>query len=1276
MNGFIVLRRVTRGITQLFAGKSWAALMLILAVFLAIVAGQFPITVFNPTAGAAETPGAGCWDNLSYIPGDEIEPPLDGYLRCISLHWGIAPFSGAENAVYPVMSWWFAAGKEGGAWTEAGWEVLAADEEPASLWIEIDRDALSGNLVMVLIGTASVDADLQLDLLDTEGEVVASAIHGNIATVEGGLEGETVFPLPLENHPQASVIRLSRRAGDCALLLTQLLLDSGAPPDEEAETGETGGSGELLFCPELQVLIDMTAPSWLDEGIAGNLLVEVWHGIPGNRIAHLLASPRYPGNPDEHYYVTELQLGSIGNHYGRRVRGTITPPTSGNYRFRLAGDEESELWLSNDDTPHNSRRIAHVPGWTMPDEFNKYPRQLSPQIFMDADVPRYIEVLQKERTGGDHVSVQWSRDDGPWSFIGSEHIHSFVQPKFWEVDIWQAHRGQRNETWHWEATEDRLDELGIMDENWVFSDGAIHALGLRGEVTLSLPVPAGIHAVEVEGRVSASRTTAPARFDIEVVADGLSLGRGNIVASIRQRGTALFYLPRQEEAGDVIITVRLLDIDPNHHLALTAVRLLSFDGGDWQTRRIQDSSGDYLIPGYSYVSPAFIEGRARWVDRLALLAGEETVIPVRGPGHVWYADVPLCSASPVNLLVADAESGITAEYEIEWRAWDLSRETPVDEVLVRVGDAMRFTSPGDLTLKVNGDLRGNDSPLSHRESGLADGLYRYRLRGLFAEGHGEWTAADVVCEVEQTASTGKVVDSFWGSNLVGRNRDLNGTQTGFVDDFNGDGNNDYRRVRAFDETTPLDPSVSMPGKSTRYYGGVRATYYGAATERPFSRFMVRNVAADPILICTNLSHSGEKSLHGAVVWLAEDFLQLSNAECATFDRSGNMMTLSVATENRSVTPAFRFLVKSGGQYYVSRYRINPCEGTCATLHTLNDPSTAFWAEYDPVADLAFDAASASFRSIEFGAIEAVGYMFEMERSEVPINFRNHGFSAYATITSCIPADGQIDGLSVPIRSSTGNFSVSWERIADAAGYELQRSRYNVDEEEWGEWQTVSVFNDDPHAVVFDEAGTYVVTGEWDNEGVGFSGALIVRAVSSSFNPHTALWINRPRRWRNPGLAPEVHVQCDQGLRLHEQEPPPAGIRSFEIDAFRTGEYIVIGRLGGPEGPVLCRTVVPVFDLLSANQTGIAATGEVLADGSRIVAMTISAADLPDGALIRLRIFVAGVTFEDGSTVMWISAGDLDSNGMITVRFIYPENQPTSVCHTLEIWQGGEIIATR
>ncbi len=1276
MSGFIVLRRVTRIFSKLSIGYFPATLILTLSILLAIVAGQFPLSIFNPAAGAAETSPAGCWDNLSHIPGDEIEPPVDGNLQCISLHWGIAPFSGAETAVYPVMSWWFGAGKDGGAWTDTGWQALATDEEPASLWIEIDRAALPGNLLMVLIGTASADADIQLDLLDAAGDVVASAIHGNIAAAEGGLNGQTFFPLPLENHPQASVIRLSRRAGDCALLLTQLLLDSGAPPDEEAESGETGGSGELLFCPELQVLIDMTAPSWLNEGIAGNLLVEVWHGVPGNRVAHLLASPRYPAHPDEHSYVTELQLGSIGDHYGRRVRGTITPSASGNYRFRLAGDDESELWLSNDDTPHNIKRIAHVPGWTGPDEFDKYPSQLSPQIFMDAAVPRYIEVLQKEHAGGDHVSVQWSLDGGPWSVIGAEHIHSFVQPRVWEIDIWQAYRGQRNEIWHWEATEDRLDEAGIIDEGWIFSDGALHALGLRGEVTLSLPVPAGIHAVEVEGRASTSRTASSASFDIEVLADGLSLGRGSIVAGTTQSGSALFYLPRHEEAGDVIITVRLLDIDPNHHLALTAVRLLSFDGGDWQTRRIQDSSGDYLIPGYSYISPAFIEGRARWIERLTLLAGDEILMPVRGPGHVWYADVPLCSVSPVSMLAADAESGITREHEIEWRAWDLSRETPEDDVLVRIGDAMRFTSPGSLTLKVNGDSLDNDAPLSHRESGLADGLYRYRLRGIFAGGHGEWTAMDAVCEVEQTASTGKVVDSFWGGNLVGGNRNLRGAQTGFTGDFNDDGNSDYCRMRAFDETTPLDPGVSMPGKSTRYYGGVRATYYGTSTDRTFSRFMVRNVAADPVQICTDLSHSGEKSLHGAVVWLAEDFLLVDDLEYATFDRPGNLMTLSVATDNGSVTPAFRFLVKSNGQYYVSRYRANPYEGTSATFHVLNDPSTASWAEYDPVADLAFDADSASFRSIEFGAIEAVGYMFEMERSEVPINFRNHGFSVNATITSCIPAGGQIDGLSVPIRSSTGNFSVGWERIADAAGYELQRSSYNDDEEEWGEWQTVSVSNDDPHSVVFDEEGTYVVTGEWDHEGVASSGALVVRAVSSSFNPHTALWVNRPRNWVNPGLAPEVHVQCDQGLRLHEQEPPPVDVRSFNIDAFRTGKYIVIGRLGGPEGPVLCRTVVPVFDLLSTNQTGIAATGEVLADGSRIVAMPVSAADLPDGALIRLRIFVAGVTFEDGSTEMWISAGDLDSNGMITVRFIYPENQPTSVCHTLEIWQGGEIIATR
>ena len=49
----------------------------------------------------------------------------------------------------------------------------------------------------------------------------------------------------------------------------------------------------------------------------------------------------------------------VADQYGARIRGYVCPPTSGNYTFWVAGDDNVELWLSSNDQPSNIQRIAY-----------------------------------------------------------------------------------------------------------------------------------------------------------------------------------------------------------------------------------------------------------------------------------------------------------------------------------------------------------------------------------------------------------------------------------------------------------------------------------------------------------------------------------------------------------------------------------------------------------------------------------------------------------------------------------------------------------------------------------------------------------------------------------------------------------------------------------------------------------------------------------------------------------------------------------------------------
>jgi internalin A len=173
-----------------------------------------------------------------------------------------------------------------------------------------------------------------------------------------------------------------------------------------------------------------------DEDTSGRLLREFYSGIPGGSLSLLRASPKFPSSPDVVDFVTQLESANLGDNYGVRLSGLITPPADGDYIFYIAGDDNSELWLSTDASPSNKTLIAAEPQWNGFREWTSGsnqasrgnpPANISTTIHLTASQSYYIEVLQKEGGGGDQVSVTWSKvgDLVPANGsapIGGEHL--------------------------------------------------------------------------------------------------------------------------------------------------------------------------------------------------------------------------------------------------------------------------------------------------------------------------------------------------------------------------------------------------------------------------------------------------------------------------------------------------------------------------------------------------------------------------------------------------------------------------------------------------------------------------------------------------------------------------------------------------------------------------------------------------------------------------------------------------------------------------------------
>jgi hypothetical protein len=148
-----------------------------------------------------------------------------------------------------------------------------------------------------------------------------------------------------------------------------------------------------------------TTPS-IGTGGPGTIAREVWTGINGNSVASIPLGTT-PNITDS---LTSFEAPTDwAETYGTRIRGYLIPPTTGDYTFWIASDDESELWLSTDYNSANRSRIASVVGNTGPREWNKYPSQKSTARALNAGVRYYVEALHKEGVGGDNVAVGWAK---------------------------------------------------------------------------------------------------------------------------------------------------------------------------------------------------------------------------------------------------------------------------------------------------------------------------------------------------------------------------------------------------------------------------------------------------------------------------------------------------------------------------------------------------------------------------------------------------------------------------------------------------------------------------------------------------------------------------------------------------------------------------------------------------------------------------------------------------------------------------------------------------
>jgi PQQ-dependent dehydrogenase (s-GDH family) len=168
--------------------------------------------------------------------------------------------------------------------------------------------------------------------------------------------------------------------------------------------------------------INLTTPAAPGCTGTGSINYQRWNNITGTTIASLTSNANYPNNPTTSGSFNSFEITTnSGDNYGMKVYGYICPPTTGNYTFWIASDDNGELWLSNGTNPSNKTRIAYHTQWTNSREWNKYATQKSAAITLTAGQLYYVEALMKEGGGGDNLAVGWAKP-GQATTVPSEVI--------------------------------------------------------------------------------------------------------------------------------------------------------------------------------------------------------------------------------------------------------------------------------------------------------------------------------------------------------------------------------------------------------------------------------------------------------------------------------------------------------------------------------------------------------------------------------------------------------------------------------------------------------------------------------------------------------------------------------------------------------------------------------------------------------------------------------------------------------------------------------------